>query len=232
MRRFPGLPSIALVLLGLSASAWAGPPLVCHPIAIDGAVSLPFGDGAYDTVAGYDRDELTRDSLALLTNDMPVLVRMETLRRASSMPLRMAPQRRSDPGASERLDAPRPRCSGFRQGRIPLAWFDAGYAIETFKQTAYFSSGETAPASNLNKGTMRDWDGVAWVAHALASRGNDPRCSSLWRLIRSMHDRVNQNESLRAAIDGAADGSLLAKNLLHHFGYHGESTMAELRAKL
>ena len=233
MRRFLTTQALAILLTALYGSTvWAGPPLVCHPLEIDGARSLPFGEGAYDTVSSYDRDQLTRDTLALLTPDTPVIVRMETLRRAviyavsdgaaktvRSQALLAALMRRV-------LDA---QATGKDD---PLAWFDAGYAIETFKQTAYFTKWGNSPAFDLDKGTMRDWDGAAWVAHALAVRGKDPEMLFAMALIQAMRDRMSQNQSLRSAVDGATDGSLLAKNLLHHFGHGGESTLAELRAKL
>src|SRR5215467_11140075 len=65
--------------------ALAGPPLICHPFDIGNAKSLPF-NGAHWNLSGnenYDTRNLVRDTLAILDSGAPVLVRMETLRRAT-----------------------------------------------------------------------------------------------------------------------------------------------------
>ncbi len=60
----------------------AGPPLICHPYDIAGAKSLP-ADPRLDPASTYDRANLVADTLVLLKADTPILVRMETLRRAA-----------------------------------------------------------------------------------------------------------------------------------------------------
>src|SRR5260370_29447437 len=70
--------------LFLLIAALAGPPLICHPFNIGDAKSLPFeGPGWSQVQPGYDTGRLIDDTMALLTPDTPVIVRMETLRRAS-----------------------------------------------------------------------------------------------------------------------------------------------------
>ena len=65
-------------------TAHAGTPLICFPYNIGAAKSLPGSDGDWKGVnPNYDRTHLIRDTLALLAPDTPVIVRMETLRRAA-----------------------------------------------------------------------------------------------------------------------------------------------------
>ena len=63
----------------------AGPPLICHPFEIGTAASLPFGAGRNwnSPLSTYDVNRLTADTLRLLNPETPMLVRMETLRRAT-----------------------------------------------------------------------------------------------------------------------------------------------------
>src|SRR5688572_32183869 len=75
---------ISLTAMLTSTTAFAGTPLICHPYTIGAAKSLPGSDGDWKGVnPNYDRTNLVRDTLALLTPETPVIVRMETLRRAA-----------------------------------------------------------------------------------------------------------------------------------------------------
>lgn len=74
--------TVAAVLI--ARPALAGPPLLCFPFDIGAARSLPMGSGGWKvTDPKYDVTHLVDDTLALLTPETPVLVRMETLRRAT-----------------------------------------------------------------------------------------------------------------------------------------------------
>src|SRR2546429_8323872 len=77
------LISIVAILLGFTTTAFAGPPLICHPIEIGQAKSLPLIDWNQKGTGSYDLKNLSRDTLAILNPSTPVLVRMETLRRAT-----------------------------------------------------------------------------------------------------------------------------------------------------
>src|SRR3954466_4046546 len=61
-----------------------GPPLLCQPCDIGTAASLPWSGTAswFDGKADYSLANLVADTEALLTPSTPVIVRMETLRRA------------------------------------------------------------------------------------------------------------------------------------------------------
>src|ERR1700723_1051146 len=76
---------ILAVIVLLAAPVFAGPPLVCHPIIIGSARSLPWTSTTWNLSGdeSYDVNHLISDTLALLRPDTPVLVRMETIRRAA-----------------------------------------------------------------------------------------------------------------------------------------------------
>src|SRR6266403_1904667 len=82
-------PRFAIVLVAavlcFASIAQAGPPLICHTIEIGQAKSLPWIGHNWNLSGGenYDTKNLVRDTLDILTPDTPVLVRMETLRRAT-----------------------------------------------------------------------------------------------------------------------------------------------------
>src|SRR5471030_2220606 len=74
----------ALAAVLLARPALAGPPLLCFPFDIGSARSLPMGHGGWHaTDPTYDVSRLVPDTLALLTPTAPVMVRMETIRRAT-----------------------------------------------------------------------------------------------------------------------------------------------------
>jgi hypothetical protein len=75
--------SIVVVLLGFTTAAHAGPPLICHPIEIGNAQSLPWVEFNHTGSTDYDLKNLSRDTLAILDSNTPVLVHMETLRPAT-----------------------------------------------------------------------------------------------------------------------------------------------------
>src|SRR5256884_3746865 len=75
-------------LLCLATLAEAGPPLICHSVEIGPAKSLPWISHDWNLSGGetYDTKNLVRDTLEILSPDTPVLVRMETPRRAPLYP--------------------------------------------------------------------------------------------------------------------------------------------------
>jgi hypothetical protein len=54
--------SIVAVLLGFTTFAQAGPPLICHPIEIGQAKSLPWVEFNYRGRTDYDLKNLSRDT--------------------------------------------------------------------------------------------------------------------------------------------------------------------------
>src|SRR2546426_10175824 len=85
---FLGIGSALLVtLLGIPQTTQAGPPLICHPLDIGGAKSLPWIGGdrprGADWRGGdpdYNLGQLVGGTLALLTPATPALLRIGTMR--------------------------------------------------------------------------------------------------------------------------------------------------------
>ena len=77
--------AVAATLAMIAAPTVAGPPLICHAIEIGAAQSLPWTSSGWNLNGqeNYDISHLVPDTLALLAPSTPVLVRMETLRRAT-----------------------------------------------------------------------------------------------------------------------------------------------------
>ena len=208
---------VALALLAVSAQA--GPPLICHPFDIGTAKSLPWGDGqGWDRArSDYDLKRLVAGTLALLTPDTPVVVRMETLRRATVYAakdraiarelLGRLMERASEAESKGKSDA--------------LALFDAGYLAESYKQMSRELKGLT-PANDVN--------GYALVRRAIGLRGKDPEMEFAAALITWSDKSAQHHEHYRNTVNGAAEGSLLARNLVSHFSHKGQ-TLAELREK-
>jgi hypothetical protein len=79
--------STILIALGLTLTlvrpTMAGPVLICKNYEIGAAKSLPWGGSDWRSVKpDYDINRLVEDTQALLTPETPVIIRMETLRRA------------------------------------------------------------------------------------------------------------------------------------------------------
>ena len=212
---FPRLAiSIAVVLVGFTTYAQAGPPLICHPLEIGQAKSLPWIDWNQKGTGGYDLKNLTRDTLAILDSSAPVLLRMETLRRATIYA-------RQDPQvAKELLTRLQARAANSTDSGLSeaLAWFDVGYLIETYQQ--WIGKAEPNPAAGL--------DGYAWVKKAVRLRGQDPEMEFAAALITLTGPESDHREHARKAMAGASNDPLLAQNLASDF--HSQ-TVSELLTK-
>jgi hypothetical protein len=222
------------LLLALVRPAPAGPVLICKNYDIGAAKSLPWGGSDWRSVKpDYDINRLVEDTTALLTPDMPVIARMETLRRAviyaawARVDREVNYAKRNDNAAPELLS----RLMGKSKGSAfqsatrkpdPMKMFDAGFFLESWKQ-AYVEGSGKKPA---------DFDGYPLVKQAIALRGNDPEMEFAAALITSTRsDKAAHRAHLQKAIAGAPEGSLLARNIINHFGRKGQS-IADLRASL
>src|SRR5213594_3084667 len=114
---------VLVAFLVLGGTLQAGPPLICHRFEIGDAKSLPWTGGQdwNSPKKGYDTGNLVQDSLALLSSDAPVIVRMETLRRAA---IYSAKDERVAQELLSRLMA-RALNAGAAGKSEALAWFDA-----------------------------------------------------------------------------------------------------------
>lgn len=202
--------TVAAIVVGFTTYAQAGPPLICHRIEIGQASSLPLLDWNRKDTAGYDLKNLTRDTLALLDSDPSVLVRMETLRRATIYA-------RHDPQvAKELLTRLQARAESNSTGHsAALAWFDVGYLSEAYKQ--WIGKDVPNPAAGL--------DGYGRVKKAISLRGEDPEMEFAAALITLNGPESDHREHTRKAIAGAKSDPLLARNL--SLDLHGR-TIAEL----
>jgi hypothetical protein len=199
-----------VLLLALASLARAGTPLICHPYNIGNARSLP-GGSAKGTDPSYDRSRLTTDTLALLTPDTPVLVRMETLRRAAIYAtgnLRKwqgTSYTTSDKIAAQSLvDALRARTVSVTEANADMALFDLGFFAETLRQTQLDPALDGYPLL-VKVGERRPQDADVQFALALASIYPDRK--------------PDHGAHLQLARAGAAPGSLLAANLQSHFNW-------------
>lgn len=185
--------AIGLMLTVPSVSE-AGPPLICHPFQTDGAEVLPWGDGSHWNTPDrrYDVQQLTRDTLRLLSSNAPLLARMENLRRAT---IYSAEDARI---ADELLAALIARANASPQPDVQ-ALFDAGYLIESYKQAAH-----------LHRRAVPAMDGYAMVKQAITLSGSNPEMEFAASLMTS---GATAEAHRRRAEVGAATGSLLARNL-------------------
>src|SRR2546430_16973747 len=76
---------LVIITLCFATFALAGPPLICHAFEIGQAHSLPLASNSWNLSGSenYNTKNLANDTLEILQPDTPVLVRMETLRRAT-----------------------------------------------------------------------------------------------------------------------------------------------------
>jgi hypothetical protein len=193
MKPFIGNTLVAVTLIiALPAISEAGPPLICHPFQTAGTGLLPWGQGpGWNTPDHrYDVQRLPEDTLRLLTEDAPILTRMEVMRRA----VIYAAQ---DAQVADRLLAG--VTSRVSNAASPLALFDAGYLIETFKQAAH-----------IHGRTVTTADGYAMVKKALLVGGSRAEMEFAAALMTSGQ---LADGHLRRARTGTPAESLLARNI-------------------
>jgi len=216
---FAGL--VALAILTLATPALAGPPLICHPIDIGAAKSLPWTGTSWNLSGneGYDTANLVRDTLALLTSDTPVIVRMETLRRATLYA-------RKDPrAAKELLTRLHARATAAETTKSdPMTWFDVGYLTETYRQGL---TSDRNPATGL--------DGYGFIKKALGLRsqilGSDDAEMEFAAALVTLHPPgPNHVRHAQKATAGAKVDDLLARNLALHFLGNTNQTVAQALA--
>ncbi len=208
--RFAAALALSLPIL-VPALAQAGPPLVCWPMSIGTAPSLPWGSGWHDARADYDRGRLADDTLALLGPQTSALARMETLRRA-------AVYAASNAAAATRLFAAlRTRVAQVADVRAQaLARFDLGYEAEAYRQAQFAARymSEGSPAHGIEVAE----DGYELVHQALTALRPDPEVEYAAALVSL--DRPAQrplaDKHLRVAAAQAGAGSDLVRTLAAH----------------
>ena len=210
--------SIAIVpilwVLAIPAPVLAGrcAPL-CRSFEIGDAQSLPWGTAWWQGRADYNLSTLIADTEALLVPSTPVVVRMETIRRASLYASR-------DRKLAEQLlsSLMTPARNAEQAGRADaLAFLDAAYAANTiFQIGAYDDVPQVRELVRHVKGLVRDGDAYALVKKSLALRPDDAGLHFAAALIASLNPDVTAyGEHLRKARAGAGRDALLARNLHH-----------------
>ncbi len=184
------------IAVAVSHPAEAGQPLICHPFDHGASAVLPWNTGlGWKTPdPAYDVQQLTADTLRMLTAEAPILARMENMRRAT---IYAAQDKRV---AAELLAAVVSRTA--KSPAEALAWFDAGYLIESYRQ-----------ASGMFRWDMLagvERDGYSFVRKAMTRLGSSPDMEFAASLMK--HGAASA-EHRRRALAGATPGSLLAKNL-------------------
>lgn len=227
-----------LCLLVVQQAALAGPPLLCHPFEIGNARSLPWSGAEWRAVdKSYSIDRLIDDTVALLTPETPVLVRMETLRRAtvyavwSMNDYKVGYKVKDDKVATELLARLKARTHTAKSDKsaVALAMFDYGYLVESYKQAIW--DPHASPGAKL----ASDIDGYGLIVKSIAMRGSDPEMeyaaalSCMGRKKEAGQDAYVAH--VQKALAGAQEGSLLARNMLNYFKDRG-TTLAELRANI
>jgi len=201
-----------VALLGAAAPALAGPPLLCHPFDIGSARSLPW-DGTNSWWQGrpdYNLQNLVADTEAALTPSTPIIVRMETLRRAAiyaSLDDKVATRLLTSLNA-------RAQAAGAQGAAAANALFDAGYLTETLKQIAMLRGEQQfGDRARIAAGVVGGADGTAMIKRAIALRPDDAALQFAAALVAATADRTAYRAHADKARKGAAQDALLAKNI-------------------
>ncbi len=225
------------MIAALTISAIAGPPLICHPFEIGEAKSIAWNGKQWrDVKMDYDLNQLVPDVMAILETDAPTLVRMETMRRAAVYAVWSQRDHKVGFDAKDArvalllLDKVMARknaaeARGFKTKADKLALFDAGYLLETYKYIGFDEISKQPTALSA--------EGVAWVEKANDALDCPGEMELALAVILQNHKGTSdqQDKHLKNAVGKAAEGSLLAKNLVSHFPDKGTNLNA-LKASL
>jgi hypothetical protein len=144
--------------------------LLILPFDIADAQSLPWEGGVCCGRPGYDIAHLLRDTEALLTPSTPIIVRLETLRRAvvyASSDRRLAVRLLTR--FTERM---RPEARG--QTSAAVAALDAAFVVEAFRQIEEHPSKPFTRHSRQVRGLVSGTDGYALLRASVPIQSNDP----------------------------------------------------------
>jgi len=210
--RFAFTPLAATAALVVASSAYAGPPLLCHPYNIGSAQSLPWSGASswFDGDPSYQVQNVIADTEALLTPATPVIVRMETLRRAAIYASTDATL------AGRLLDRFVARAEAPKGQPDALLWLDAAYLAGAYREMSMLTQDSRwaarAPGLKRALGTKKDTD---FIARSVAARPDDPGIRFAAAVIVSDSDRQAYLEHAAKARAGAPRDPLIAKNLDH-----------------
>ena len=217
-RRLLCLSAFAAAIL-MATPAFAGPPLLCFPFEIGSAKSLPMGNANWQALdPSYDSSHLVADTLALLTPQTPVIVRMETLRRATVYASRK-PQL-----AGALLDALEARAAR-PEANVGYAVFDFGYLAETYKQASWMP-GDSAPAAAMRNAIARarTIDGYMLVQKGQTLTGDK---SMAFALVAMSIDRTRGLEPLRIHLADAREAAKTDASVRANLATHWTETTTQ-----
>jgi hypothetical protein len=202
----------ALSVLSSARPALAGyATRLMYPFDIGDARSLPWGSDWSRGRADYNLANLISDTEALLTPSTPIIVRLETLRRAVIYAS-------ADRRVAERLLLRfSERAHAAEQSGKPdaLAFLDAAFVTDTLWQIGpHYNPPFTEPSRQV-QGLVGSADGYDLVRKGLALRPNDPAYEFGAALIAGVTHLGGAAfvEHARNALAGAARDALLARNL-------------------
>jgi hypothetical protein len=202
----------ALLIIATGTPAFAGPPLLCHPFDIGTARSLPWSGAHswFDGDAGYRVENVVADTEALLTPATPVIVRMETLRRA-------AIYASADGAVAARLldrFVKRAEASAASGQPDALQFLDAAYIAGAYREMLLLSRESVfAPRVAALRAALGNTKDTALIDRSVAARPDDPAIRFAAALILSDSDRQAYREHAEKARAGAARDPLLARNI-------------------
>jgi hypothetical protein len=209
-------PLLGIALTLVATPALAGPPLLCHPFDIGSARSLPWSGASswFEGDANYRIENLVADTEAVLTPSTPVVVRMETLRRA-------AIYASGDGAISARLldrFVKRAEATGPNGQPDALQLLDAAYIAGAYREMTMLGK-DSFWASRVAglRAALGNTKDSALISRSIAARPDDPGIRFAAALILSDSDRQAYREHAEKARAGAAQDTLLARNLNHVF---------------
>jgi hypothetical protein len=217
MRSVTGI--LTLVALAATAEvALAGPPLLCHPFDIGTAKSLTWDNshGWQGSTGVATMKTLVADTEALLTPDTPVIVRMETLRRAALYASTDAQV------ATELVTRFQSRAASAKKGSLET--FDAGYLIETLGQISRMDGWKRDDGATIQTAALKSLvgkaNGESMIQESLAANADDPALEFAAALVAASYKdrRADYMKHAQKARAGAAKDALLTKNLGHISG--------------
>jgi hypothetical protein len=215
------LLAFALAAGSAPRDAAAGPPCVCWAIDVGDATSLPWGEGAVGLRPDYDVSRMADDAMNVLEGKVSVLVRTETLRRATAY----ARHSEGERGVKARAALSDLTARVFAsvldvesRNVVPaFAWLDAGYLV----------------AARAQAGLPLGFDGYAWALRGGEMLKASAEAQFVLAVMTAMgeENQARHRAHLRAAVEGAQPGTTLARNLLTYFG-DGAATLEALRARV
>jgi hypothetical protein len=184
---------------------------LCHPFDIGTAPSLPWNvsNGGLTWVnarTDYDVTHLVADTLSLLTPTTPIVVRMETLRRATIYATR------DRLVAASLLKTLNRRAVESELAGHPdaLAIFDLGYMTEALVEIVHIPHSEYPWPMQSLTGLVRDGDAYPLLIKSLSLRPDDPAIQFAAALMSLGPAREQHTQKAKAA---ASRDPLVRRNL-------------------